>query len=137
MTIDELLEEFRELDDWDDRCDLLIDLGFELPDFPEDARTEENRVHGCMSQVWMVARLLPEQDSLIEILADSDSVLVKGLIYILLTLFSGKTAEQILATDAKAAFGEIGLDQHLSTQRKNGLNGMVQRIREFAAGAQT
>ncbi len=137
MTIDELLEEFRELDDWDDRCDLLIDLGFELPDFPEEARTEENRVHGCMSQVWMVARLLPEQDSSIEILADSDSVLVKGLIYILLTLFSGRTAEQILATDAKAAFGEIGLDQHLSTQRKNGLNGMVQRIREFAAGAQT
>lgn len=132
MNLDELLEEFLELEDWEERCDLLMDLGFELPEFPESERTEANRVHGCMSQVWMTAKRKSDGSGQIEIIADSDAVLVKGLIYILLAAYSGKTAEEILAIDIRKVFAEIGLDQHLSTQRKNGLNGMVTRIRDFA-----
>jgi cysteine desulfuration protein SufE len=133
MTLDELLDEFRDLDDWEDRCDLLIDLGFELPEFPDEARTEQNRVRGCQSNVWMLTKLEPGDPPHVEIIADSDSVLVKGLIAVLLAMFSGRTPREILETDVRAAFDEIGMDRHLSTQRKNGLNGMVQRIRDFAA----
>jgi cysteine desulfuration protein SufE len=133
MTIDELLEEFEELEDWEEQCDFLIDLGFELPPFPEEQRTEQNIVHGCQSRVWLVAE--PQHDgatTTLTIQADSDAMIVKGLIAILLATYSGKTPEQILETDIEALFARMGLNRHLSSTRRNGLFGMVQRIRDYA-----
>ncbi|GAB4156232.1 MAG: SufE family protein [Planctomycetaceae bacterium] len=132
MTIDEILQEFDGLDSWDDRCDFLIDLGFELPDFPEEEKTEKNRVHGCQSNVWMLLDTENGNGSVISIRADSDAMIVRGLIAVLLAIYSGKTAEEILATDVRAIFSQLGLDRHLSPMRRNGLNGMVKRIRDFA-----
>ena len=134
LTIPELIEEFEELADWEERCDYLIDLGFELPEFPPEAKTEQNRVHGCQSNVWLIAEAKPTSPPTVEILADSDAMIVRGLIAVLLTIYSGRTPQEILATDVHDIFEKLGLDRHLSTARKNGLMGMVQRIRAFATG---
>jgi cysteine desulfuration protein SufE len=134
MNIDDLLNEFEFLGDWEDRCDYLIDLGLELPDIPDDTKTEANRVHGCQSNVWMTIRLKPEGgQGVVDITADSDAKIVKGLIAVLLTIYSGKSPEEILALDVKDLFDQLGLSRNLSPARKNGLNGMVQKIRSFAA----
>jgi cysteine desulfuration protein SufE len=135
MTIDELFEEFAELGDWEDQCDYLIDLGFELPKLPESAMTKENKVHGCQSNVWLVAQLSDEKPTTIDIVANSDAIIVNGLIAVLLAMYSGKTALEILAVDARSVFHRLGLERHLSTQRRNGLFGMVQRIRDIAEQA--
>ena len=129
MTIDDIYEEFDGLD-WEDRCDYLIDLGFDLPEFPESEKTEQNRVHGCQSNVWMV--LEHRDGNTVAIEADSDAMIVRGLIAVLLTLYSGESAERILEIDARQVFSRLGMDRHLSPARRNGLNGMVKRIREFA-----
>lgn len=134
MTIEELLEEFEELLDWEEQCDFLIDLGFELPEFPTDYKSEANIVHGCQSLVWLVAEPVDEDGvTTIKIQADSDAMIVKGLIAVLLATYSGKTPQQILETDIEGQFERMGLNQHLSSTRRNGLHGMVQRIRKFAA----
>jgi cysteine desulfuration protein SufE len=136
MTFDELLDEFEELPDWGDRCDFLIDLGMELPRLDEADRIEKNRVHGCQSNVWMVASVRQEDASpVLDIRAESDSMFVNGLIAILLLMFDGKTPAEILETDAEDVFRRLDLHRHLSTQRRNGLAGMVQRIRSLAAEA--
>lgn len=151
MTLDELVEEFEFLADWDDQCDFLIDLGFELPKLPEAAKTEENFVHGCQSNVWLVAEVKPSpthdvgtvteneagsSDAVaIEFIANSDAVIVNGLIAVLMILFNGRTPREILATDVQAVFTKLGLERHLSPQRRNGLYGMVERIRQIAAQA--
>ena len=135
MTLDELLEEFDDLEDWEDRCDFLVDLGFELPDLPADAKVEQNRVHGCQSNVWMIASVRQNGQSTIEIIAGSDAMIVRGLIAVLLIIFSGRTPGEILATNVKDIFARLGLDRHLSTARRNGLYGMVKRIRSIAAQA--
>lgn len=132
MTIDQLLEEFDSLEDWEERCDYLIDMGFELPGLPEEAKTEENRVHGCQSNVWLVAQVSRNGESVINIEADSDSMLVKGLVFVLLTIYSGQTPAKILETDVKGIFSQLGFDRYLSVARRNGLSGMVKRIRSIA-----
>ena len=134
MPIDELLEEFEELEDWEEQCDFLIDLGFELPNFPDELKRDENIVRGCQSHVWLVAEPV-QQDGvrLINVKADSDSMIVKGLIAVLLAVYDGRTAAQILDTDIEGLFERMGLNRHLSSTRRNGLHGMVQRIRSFAA----
>ena len=134
MSIDDLLSEFEFLGDWEDRCDYLIDLGFELPEMPVEAKTEANRVHGCQSNVWLITDIKRTNgEPVIEIIADSDSQIVKGLIAVLLTIYSGKTPKEMLAIDVKEIFDRLGLSRNLSPQRKNGLNGMVQKIRGLAA----
>lgn len=135
MTIEELIEEFEFLGDWDDQCDFLIELGFELPKLPEEAKTEENRVHGCQSNVWLVAEIQPGDPPRIEFLANSDAIIVNGLIAILRILYSGRTAQEILQIDPRETFEKLGLERHLSSQRRNGLYGMVRRIREIAERA--
>lgn len=133
MPLDELIEEFDFLGDWEARCDFLIDLGFELPKLPDEAKTEANRVHGCQSQVWMIARVNDDVDPpTIEFLANSDAMIVNGLIVVLLAIYNGKSAQRIIETDAEEIFRRLELDRHLSPQRKNGLFGMVKRIRELA-----
>lgn len=135
MTIDELLEEFEFLGDWDDQCDYLIDLGFDLPKLPEDARIEENRVHGCQSNVWLVANVTPAEPPVVEFVANSDAIIVNGLISVLMMLFNEKSPQEILETDVEGIFAKLGLDRHLSSQRRNGLFGMVGRIRQIATEA--
>lgn len=134
MSIDEILQEYEELSDWEEQCDFLIDLGFELPEFPAELKREEYIVHGCQSLVWLVARRVIEDGvAVVRLQADSDAIIVKGLIAVLLTAYSGKTPLQILETDIEALFERMGLNQHLSSTRRNGLHGMVQRVRSFAA----
>jgi cysteine desulfuration protein SufE len=133
MTLDELLEEFEHLYDWEERCDFLIDMGFELSPLAEAEKSEQNIVHGCQSRVWLVADADSAQDPpIITIRADSEAMIVKGLIAVLVAIYSGKTAAQILETDVQSVFQALGLTTHLSSTRRNGLYGMVNRIREFA-----
>jgi cysteine desulfuration protein SufE len=131
-TIPELIETFDALGDWEAQCDYLIDLGYEVPKFPEFARIEANRVHGCQSNVWLFTETKPGDRPVIEIQADSDSMIVRGLIAVLLLAYSGKTAQEILQTDIQQIFARLGLNRQLSSARRNGLAGMVQRIRSIA-----
>ena len=133
ITIDELLEEFDFLGDWEERCDFLIDLGFELPPMPETEKTESNRVHGCQSMVWLTTDL-QESDGrkVLRINADSDALIVKGLIAVLLAIYQNRTPDEVLKIDVKDYFSRLQLDKYLSTQRKNGLMGMVERVQQEA-----
>lgn len=132
MTIDHLYETFELIDDWEERYRIIIDLGKSLPSFPDEARTEQNRVPGCISQVWMIAQSDPEHPEAYQILADSDAHIVKGLIAILLMLYSGKTAEEIAEVDVQEVFQNLDLENHLSPNRRNGFYSMVERIRQLA-----
>lgn len=132
-TVDELIEEFNELEDWEERYDLIIDLGRELPALTSEQQVEENIVKGCMSTVWMVTNVSDDELKTIEIQADSDSIIVKGLIVILMAHYSGRSASEILSSDAESLFDQLGLNQHLSPQRRNGLYSMVKRLKQQAA----
>ncbi len=130
----ELVEAFEMFDNWEDRYRFLIDLGKKLPPLPEGARVEENLVHGCQSSVWMIAEPKREADETrIDFLADSDSTIVRGLIAILRNIYSGQTPRDILQFDIDALLRRIELDQHLSLGRRNGLAGMVNRVKTLAA----
>jgi cysteine desulfuration protein SufE len=135
VTLEELTSEFEELGDWDAQCDYLIDLGHELPKLPAEARTEANRVHGCQSNVWMVADVKPGDPPVIEFIANSDAIIVNGLIAVLMALYNKRSPAEILNTDAREVFAKLGLERHLSSQRRNGLYGMVERVRQIAARA--
>lgn len=132
-TLDALAEEFDLLGDWEQRIQYVIDLGRELPPLPEAERTPANKVSGCASQVWLAVRRAG--DGRLEFDADSDSHLSKGNVALLLRLYSGRTPDEILAFDARAALDRLGLPQALTLQRANGLNAMVGRIRQAAAAA--
>lgn len=137
MSIDEIYEEFDDLDDWDERCDYLIDLGFDLPELPAESKDEENRVHGCQSNVWLVADIKRDDPPVVDFVANSDAIIVNGLIAVLMALYSGKTPREILAVDPQAVFARLGLERHLSSQRRNGLYSMVDRVRKLAFEAET
>ncbi len=137
ITLDEIIEEFEALGDWEAQCEYLIELGFELPKLPPELKTDENKVRGCQSNVWMACRLKPGNPPTVEIRAESDAMLVNGLIAIILALYSGKSPQEVLQTDARAVFEKLGLERHLSSARRNGLYGMVAKIRDFAARAAT
>ena len=137
LTVEDLVDEFEFLGSWEDRCEYLIDLGFELPSLPAEEKTERNRVHGCQSHVWMTVQPVTDEtgETRLDIRADSDAMLVKGLIAVLLTVYDGKTPREVLETDVAGVFTRLGLDRHLSSARKNGLAGMVKRIQEEAMRA--
>ncbi|MBN9261452.1 MAG: cysteine desufuration protein SufE [Alphaproteobacteria bacterium 64-6] len=137
MTLDDIRADFALLDDWEDKYRYVIELGRELPAFDETKRTPENKVRGCVSQVWLATRWPagPGGAPVLEMQGDSDAHIVRGLVAILMTLFAGRTAEEVIGTDARAVFGELGLSDHLTSQRSNGLNSMVQRIRADAEAA--
>ncbi len=129
-SVDELVEEFQDLEDWDERYDFIIDLGRELPPLALHHQAPENVVNGCMSTVWMVVDV--HDDQTVTIAADSDSIIVKGLIVVLLSYYVGKNLAEIVQLDATEFFGELGLNQHLSPQRRNGLYSMVKRLKQLA-----
>jgi cysteine desulfuration protein SufE len=127
----ELEEEFDVLGDWEERYRYVIDLGRDLAPLTEDERSDANKVRGCASQVWLVTRA--DEVGRLWFRGDSDAHIVRGLIAILLRLYSGRAPAEILAFDAKAALGRLGLTGALSQQRSNGLFSMVERIRRDAA----
>ncbi|MCB4768953.1 SufE family protein [Ancylobacter sp. Lp-2] len=136
MTIDDIIDDFELLDNWDDRYRYLIELGRKLPPFPEAERSETTKVQGCASQVWLVSDLSAGADGpRLAFIGDSDAHIVRGLIAILLALYSDKSARDILGIDPAAVFDRIGLRDHLTPQRSNGLRSMVERIRADARGA--
>ena len=135
MTLDAIRSDFALLDDWEDRYRYVIELGRALPPLPDGLRTEANQVRGCASQVWLatsVDRPSPAAAPVLAFQGDSDAHIVRGLIAILLAIYADKTAEEILRTDARAAFAELGLKEHLTPQRSNGFFSMVERIRRDA-----
>lgn len=131
-TTDELIETFEDLKEWDERYDFIIDLGRELPTLPADLQNKDNVVEGCMSTVWLATKVT-QPAGIIEIQADSDSIIVKGLIAVLLSFYSGKTAEEIVKSDVSGYLSQLGLNQHLSPQRRNGLFSMIKRLNALAA----
>jgi cysteine desulfuration protein SufE len=132
--IDEIIENFAVLEDWDDRYRYLIELGRELPPLAADAHSDANKVHGCASQVWLETDVRPNGAGgpILTFIGDSDAHIVRGLIAILFATFSGKHASDILAIDALALFERLGLREHLTPQRSNGFRSMVERIRADA-----
>ena len=129
---DDLRDEFAFLDDWETRDAHIIDLGRQLPDLDASERSEENKVRGCASQVWIVADQPASPADPITFRAQSDAMIVSGLISILMRLYSHQRADNILAFDAEAFFEEIGIKDALSAQRANGLTSMLARIRAIA-----
>jgi cysteine desulfuration protein SufE len=136
-TLDEIVDNFSLLEEWDDRYRYVIELGRGLSPLSERDRTEANKVQGCASQVWLATTVHPDgQDGpLLTFSGDSDAHIVRGLIAILFAMFSGKRARDILSTDAIAVFGRLGLREHLTPQRSNGFRSMVERIRADARAA--
>ena len=130
-ALDDLVAEFDLLGDWEERYRYVIDLGRDLTPLAADERTDANKVRGCASQVWLVTQA--GEGGTLVFRGDSDAHIVRGLIAILLRLYSGRAAADILAFDAKAGFERLGLSGALSAQRSNGLFSMVERIRRDAA----
>lgn len=133
-AIDEIIENFELLDQWDDRYRYVIELGRTLPSLPQEAHTEANKVRGCASQVWLLTHVQPDGAAgpSLSFEGDSDAHIVRGLIAILFALYSGKGAKEILAIDPEAVFTRLGLRENLTPQRSNGLRAMVERIRAEA-----
>jgi len=134
-TIDSLVDEFEVFDEWDERYQYLLELGDNLPDMPDDWKTEQNRVEGCRSTVWLVARFHGSGEPRMELIADSDSQIVRGLIAILSRIYNGRTPEEILRCDIQCLFDKLQLRKHLSGARRNGLRSMIQRVHALAARA--
>ncbi len=129
-NIQDMIDDFAFLDDWEDRYMHVIDLGKGLPPLPDAERTEANKVKGCASQVWLVS----EKDGDIwRFSGDSDAHIVKGLVAIVLEIFSGRSATEIAALDANEILSKLGLSEHLSAQRSNGLAAMIGRIKSESA----
>ncbi|MFY9629392.1 MAG: SufE family protein [Methylocystis sp.] len=137
MTIDEIVANFELLDEWEDRYRYLIELGRTLEPLPKDAYCEANKVRGCASQVWLETRVSHDAGGQPVLIfhGDSDAHIVKGLVALVLALYSSRTAASILETDAMPVFTELGLEQHLTPQRANGLRAMVERIKSEARAA--
>ena len=135
QALDDIIADFELLDDWEDRYRYIIDLGRSLAPLPDLARTDGNKVQGCVSQVWLQTSIGDGPDPEVRFLGDSDAHIVKGLVAIILALYSGQKASVISSTDAEALMKQLGLNEHLSPQRSNGLRAMVARIRRDGAAA--
>ena len=131
VTIEELVEDFDFLDERD-RTKYIIELGDELEDMPDDLKREENRVQGCLSNVWMVARVEPTDPPLITFIADSDSVIVRGLVAIALSLCSGRTASEIVSMEIETVFERLHLKRYVTRMRSNGFYSMIMTIKKLA-----
>jgi cysteine desulfuration protein SufE len=137
MKIDEILDGFEFLDQWDDRYRYVIELGKGLAPYPEEVRDAAHKVQGCASQVWLHSTVQPGNGAgpVLSFVGDSDAHIVRGLVAILLALYSDRPAKDILSADAIALFEKLGLREHLTPQRSNGFRSMVERIRRDAREA--
>ncbi|MBV8849351.1 MAG: SufE family protein [Methylobacteriaceae bacterium] len=140
MQIHEILENFELLDDWEERYRYLIELGRTLEPLPEEAHNAANKVQGCASQVWLETKVTGEAaagEPILHFRGDSDAHIVRGLVALTLALYSDRPANEIAGTDATPVFERLGLQQHLTPQRSNGLRSMVERIKAEARAAET
>lgn len=136
-SLDDIIANFDLLDEWDDRYRYLIELGKELEPLPEDAHNEANKVRGCASQVWLEAQTEagPGPQTRLSFRGDSDAHIVRGLVALALAIYSGRSAAEILETDAFATYERLGLAAHLTPQRSNGVRSMIERIKADARRA--
>jgi cysteine desulfuration protein SufE len=135
MSLDEIRSNFALLDDWEDRYRYVIELGRELPPLDDALKTDATKVRGCASQVWLVSRREPTSggpDAVLAFDGDSDALIVRGLVAILLAALQGRTAAEVEALDLRAIFAELGLADNLTPQRSNGLASMIARIKADA-----
>jgi len=130
--LDRIVQSMEGCGSWEERCRFLIGLGRKLAPLPPEDQTEENRVHGCLSKVWVKAQRGSESPSLLRLEADSDAAIVKGLVALLIAAYSGRTAPEILAFDIRGLLTRLDLQNQLSPSRSNGLFSMVERIRALA-----
>ncbi len=137
MSLEEIIENFNYLDDWEDRYRYLLELGRTLEPLPESAHTNANKVLGCASQVWLETSVNAKApgEPIITFKGDSDAHIVRGLVALALAMYSGKTPSEIIATDAQPLFRDLGLSAHLTPQRSNGVRSMVERIKSEARRA--
>jgi cysteine desulfuration protein SufE len=135
--LDEIIENFNFLDDWEDRYRYLIELGRGLEPLDEAAHNEMNKVRGCVSQVWLETRVAKDDTGcfVLYLKGDSDAHIVRGLVALILAIYSGQTASRVLTTDAEGLFESLGLSTHLTPQRSNGVRSMVERIKNDARSA--
>lgn len=135
-TFEEIVETFEFLDDWEDRYRHVIEMGRAMPRLDDALKVPATKVDGCASQVWLVPKIEGAGPSAtLDFVGESDAMIVQGLIAILKALYAGNTVEEALKIDALASFGRLGLDQHLSAQRSNGLRAMIERLRAFSSAA--
>lgn len=132
-NLNEMIDDFGFLDDWEDRMRYVIELGKALPDLPDSEKSAENKVQGCASQVWLSVSSSDGADPEMTFRGDSDAFIVRGLVAIVLAAYSRKKASDVVSFDALDLFKQLGLLEHLTAQRANGLRSMIQRIREEAA----
>ena len=132
MNIAEITDNFESLDDWEDRYRYLIELGRMLDPLPEEAHNEANKVRGCASQVWLETNVRPGAPPVLDFRGDSDAHIVRGLVALILAFYSGRSAPDILSSDALELFKRLGLSEHLTKQRSNGVRAMVERIKREA-----
>ncbi|MGM0563805.1 MAG: SufE family protein [Pseudomonadota bacterium] len=130
INTDDIVGDFDFLDDWEERYAYIIDLGRQLPEFPESEKIEDNYVHGCQSQVWLIHQV---EDGKLYLLIDSDAIIVRGLAAIVLTALNAKTPQELIDTDVDDLFQQLDLFRHISPTRGNGLRAMVEKIRRIAA----
>lgn len=133
MQTDELIDTFEFLTDWEERYRVIIDLGRRLPPLPDSEKTEQHRVQGCTSKVWLIEEVESGNPVRLHFRADSDSFIVKGLLAIILMVYSGRTPQEILATDIEDVFTRLGLQQNLTPNRRSGFFAAVERIKALAA----
>lgn len=135
-SVDQLIEDFAFLDDWEDRYRHVIELGRDLEPLPEALHVAANKVMGCASQVWIVSQASGDPaNPTLHFVGDSDALIVKGLVAIAFMIYSNRTARDILATDSAAILTKLGLGEHLTPQRSNGFKSMIERIRSDARSA--
>ncbi|AGA64242.1 Sulfur acceptor protein SufE [Liberibacter crescens BT-1] len=124
MILSDIIQDFNSIDNWDDRYHYLIELGKKLPPIPEEKCTPSNKISGCISQIWLIKHIIEEKEKSPRIIFEvySDSHIIRGLLFIMLAIYSGKTADEIQKIDAMKIFLQLGLIEHLSPQRANGLS---------------
>jgi len=139
QNIQDMMDDFSYLDDWEDRYMHVIELGKSLAPLSDEERNANTKVNGCVSQVWLVLNVEKDGDNnpVLNFRGDSDAHIVKGLVAVVLTVFSGRTAQEIVDIDAAALLSELGLEEHLTPQRSNGLHAMIGRIKRDAAALLT
>ncbi|WP_230531884.1 SufE family protein [Microvirga roseola] len=137
-SIDEIVSNFELLDEWEERYRYIIELGRMMEPLPEEAHTDANKVQGCASQVWLQTSLDRSRgEPVLHLVGESDAHIVRGLVALLISLYNGRTPPEALSVDALGLFKELGLSEHLTPQRSNGVRSMVERIRRDAQVAAT
>ena len=134
QNVQDMIDDFAFLGDWEERYMHVIDMGKAMPSLPASDKTDVNKVKGCVSQVWLTTQTDAAAGTL-RFQGDSDAFIVKGLVAVVLTIYDGRTPQEILALDAEPILSQLGLAEHLSPQRSNGLKAMIERIRAVASAA--